>query len=227
MPAITLRSTQITLQSCCDHRTNHPAIRRRSSAITLCSIPPYPWADRSPALGRWARRFGDPKKGRDARVGKAPRCRHVRSNAEISAGRRCIMRSPGRRSNSLRTQLTGRALPRRFPPPHGPSLLIGKVLIALLNCDRHPICPNHVASIATGFSRALSHELQHSWKQTRARGSGPILCQIPMVWLDAIQDRGGRGKIPRSLPNFMCSLSFAAAPGKISGVLSENFVGHC
>ncbi|WP_354097649.1 hypothetical protein [Bradyrhizobium sp. S3.2.12] len=69
----------------------------------------------------------------------------------------------------------------RFPPPHGPSLVIGKVLIALLNCDRQPICPNHVASIAKGFSRALSHELQHSWKQTRARGSRPIVGQMLRV----------------------------------------------
>ncbi|WP_035994823.1 hypothetical protein [Bradyrhizobium sp. WSM1253] len=105
--------------------------------------------------------------------------------------------------------------------------MIGKVLIALLNCDRHPLCPNHVASSGEGFSHALSHELQHSWKQTPARGSRPMVCQIPTVWLAKIQDRGGVGEIPRSLPNFMCSLSFAAAPGKIGGVLSENFVGHC
>lgn len=228
MPAITLRSTQITLRSCCDHRTDHPAVRLRSSAITLCSIPPYPWADRSPALGRWARRSGDPKKGREAGAGKAPRCRHACRNAELGPDRGCIMSSPSRSVTPLRPPpLPGRALPMRFPIARDASRLVANVLIALFNHHHRPICPNHVASVAKGFSRALSHELQHSWKQTRARESRPILCQMPMAWPNEIQDRGGWGEIPRVCTDFMSSLPFAAALQKIGGAVSENLVGHC
>lgn len=110
MPAITLRSTQITLRSCCDHRTDHTAVRLRSSAITLCSIPPYPRADRSPALGRWARRFGDPKKGREARRGKVARCRHAcsnRENRETCADGSRIMGVLGECANALVTVTFG------------------------------------------------------------------------------------------------------------------------
>lgn len=152
------------------------------------------------------------------------RCRHACRNAEVGASGRCIMRSPGRGSNLLRmSPLPGRTLPMRFPLPHDRSRLIGNSLIALLNRHRRPICPNHVVSVGEGFSRALSHELQHSWKLTHARGSRPIVRQIPMVWPGEIQDRRGVGEIPRACPDFMSSPFFAAAPEKIGGVLSENF----
>lgn len=161
---------------------------------------------------------------------KAARCRHVCRNAEFSADRRCIIRSPGGSyhryvgyvlvGHQLRRQTSGQALPMRFPSSKDTSRFVGKALIALLKRDRRPICPNHVA-LAEGFSRALSHELKHSWKQTRARWSRPLDCQILMVWLNGIQDRGGWGEIPRACPGFMSSLSFAAPSKKIGGQLSQ------
>jgi hypothetical protein len=115
----------------------------------------------------------------------------------------------------------------RFPPPRHASKLLANALIALFKRRRHPICPNHVASIGGGFSRALSHELQHSWKQTRARASRPIVRQIPVDRPNEIEIEGRRGKIPLACPNFMSSKFFARIFQKIGRPLSASFVGHC
>lgn len=61
MPAITLRSSQNTLRSPFNHDAYQAAIRLRSCAITLCSIPLIPWADRSPAFGLGGRAWRDPE----------------------------------------------------------------------------------------------------------------------------------------------------------------------
>lgn len=110
-----------------------------------------------------------------------------------------------------------------FPLPRDASRLIGKTLIALLNCHRRPICPNHVVSSRKGFSRALSHELQHSWKLTPARWSRPIACQMPMSLTKGTGEGWPWGKERALVPDFMCSKSFAAASKKIGGVFSEGF----
>lgn len=221
MPAITLRSTQITLRSCCDHRTDHPAIRLRSSAITLCSIPPYPRADRSPALGRWARRSGDPKKGREARGGKAPRYRHACRNAEVRADRRCIMRSIDYGPNALVTVTLGySSLPGRFPQSRHTLLPDRKRLIALAPQRCRPLCPNHVASVGKGFSRALSHELQHSWKLTRARKPAD---PVPDSHGLARRNPGSRGVggNPARYPIFTCPFFFAPVSQKFGRHLPQ------
>lgn len=223
MPAIPLRSVRNTLRSPCDPHTDQPSIRLRSAAIPLLLSPLIPRADRSPALGRWARRSGDPKKGRDARRGKAARCWHACRNAKVGAGRRCIRHQPGRRHNRLRScSRPAGALPMRFPISRYASQLFANALIALSDRNCRPICPNHVASIGKGFSRALSHELQHSWKLTRARESRRIACQMPWFGLVNSRIEGGRGEIPRALHNRRV-IPISRRPPKIGGVLSETF----
>lgn len=227
MPAIPLRSDQNRLRSPCDPHINQPSIRLRSVAIPLLLSPLIPRADRSPALGRWARRSGDRKKGRDTRRGKAPRCRHACRNREAGASRRYIMRPPGRQANRLPWLRSGRALPMRFPLLRAEPRLICKPLIALLNRERPPIYPNHVESIGKGFSRALSHELQHSWKLTRAQGRRSIACQIPRISAEKTRRMGAWGRNRRACRNFISLHAHAPAFKKFGGPLSENFVGHC
>ncbi|MCP2125796.1 hypothetical protein ABH977_006521 [Bradyrhizobium ottawaense] len=171
-------------------------------------------------------RLGVPAaQGREGR--KAAAYPHVCDNAEVGADRRCIMHLPGRQDNRLLScSRSGPALPMRFPVPRDASRLCGNALIALLNSAGHPICPNHVAPFK-GFSRALSHELQHSWKQTRAQGSRPMVCQIPMVCHEKTGGRGWWGRNGRACLIFMCPKSFARICRKIGGALSENLVGHC
>lgn len=213
MPAIPLRSVQNPLRSPCDPPANHPSIRLQSVAITLHVCPLIPRADRSPALGRWARRFGGPKKGREAGRGKGPRCRHACRNAEIGDDRGCIIRSPGRGydryvgcvlgGHALRRQTSGQALPMRFPSSKDTSRFVGKALIALLNRSRHPICPNHVASVR------------------------PSACQISMACPEKTEPGWGWHRNWRGCRELTFLHAGAAASEKIGGPLSENLVEHC
>lgn len=98
MPAIILRSSQNDLQSPCDHHGDHAPICLQSSAITLCSIPLIPWADRSPALGLEACAGLDPKKGR---LGKQAHQASRIDNGKTSASAGSIMQAGGNRPTEL------------------------------------------------------------------------------------------------------------------------------
>lgn len=229
MPAIRLRSVQNTLRSACDPHADQPSIRLRSVAITLLLSPLIPRADRSPALGRWARRFGDPKKGRDARGVKGPRSRHARSNAENGAARpRIIHRSPEARNRLRAPRRQGLVPPGRFPQLRHVLAYGRKRLIAQFNSYRQPICPNHVASFGGSISRAGANQDPTVLKQTtRARrpaakpgsiamfgwaawqkdlGGVPVGSKPPAAWIIDVpsQFRGGLQKIWRSAPRKPC-----------------------
>lgn len=152
---------------------------------------------------------------------KAPRYRHVRANFKTAVLRSGIMQPHRRARNLLCSLWRGRGYPLRQGGEWKHERQQTHWFSAL--------CPTLVQYMpfGKGFSRALSHELQHSWKQTRTRASRPISRQIPMDCLDEIQDRGGWGEKPERTTDFMSSPSFAAAPKKFGGVLSENLVGHC
>lgn len=125
---------------------------------------------------------------------KAACYRQACRNTEIAGDRRCIMRSPGR-------EVTGYA----------------NISPTQIGAHQHRPAKAHVIGIGSvtenhgeGFSRALSHELQHSWKPTRSRGRWSVRSAAKLG------SRGG-GRKSRALRRFHVPSLFRG-PAQKSGV---------
>lgn len=175
------------------------------SGVAMCSYPCSPLL--CLAIGKLhacTRAARSPHGIGSCRTRKAPRYRHACRNAEIKVARRCIMRSPGCASNSLRSVSGSNVGSNSFVR-----------LDSIEQNQQLESITSPVLHFGEGFSRALSHELKHSWKQTRARWCRPIACQIPMVWLNEIQNRGGGRKNALAFP-ILCARSLSRRPPKNS-----------
>lgn len=164
MPAIPLRSVQNTLRSPCDPHTDQPSIRLRSVAIALLLSPLIPQADRSPALGRWARRSRAPEKGSNARGRKGPQRRQHTTNGQPSTDPVGIMRARPRPTNRLTSLSTSNtALGPRLGTcaAHNPH---DGVQHQVLGIASSPVC-----AIGGGISRAGANSAFHSIEADQAR----------------------------------------------------------
>ncbi len=149
---------------------NVPANVYQRYCQRLFSNPPYPPALETPnAAGS---RLGVPAaQGREGQEG--PRSTHVCGNAQTAALWSCITQPLSRQANPLVT-VTIRperrhALPRCFPQSRLTLRSNRKRLIRLdcLSCE--PLCPNHVALIGEGVSRAGANPVFHSVEAVQAR----------------------------------------------------------
>lgn len=138
------------------------------------SNPPYPPALEAPnaagvAAMRSRRLEGEGQEG--------PRSTHVRSNAEKVALwwriTQPLRRRITRYGNCYRSRSFARLLPGCFPTSRQASLLGRKQLIVLAPQRCQPLCPNHVALIGEGISRAGANSVFHSVEAVQARASRP------------------------------------------------------
>ncbi|SDJ43912.1 hypothetical protein SAMN05216338_104970 [Bradyrhizobium sp. Rc2d] len=186
---------------------NAPANECQRYFQRLFSNPPYPPALETPnaagCAARRSRRFG--REGR-----KVADHRHECSNALTGAARPRSARhyplSPtreGRARNPLRSG--GRGIRR-----------LARIAASF---EASPSLPTPRPTIRTGFSRALSHEPNNSWKPTRARG------RWSARFAAKSGSRGVGGK-SRALPEFHVPVLFRGPVGKFRRRSFANTVEH-
>lgn len=148
---------------------------------------------------------------------RTPACGTQRHNRQSAAGWRCIIR-------------------RRWPIITGYVWAYGSkvgstALKQAFDCAQNQklmLVASPVCTFGEGFLRALSHELQHSWKQRRPRPRARDVCrQMPYGSAIGIQKKTPQGKKPRARHRSTSHPNFAAVSEKIAGHLSANLVDHC
>ncbi|MCS3895802.1 hypothetical protein M2171_004935 [Bradyrhizobium japonicum USDA 38] len=154
-------------------------------------------------------RLGVPAaQGREGR--KVAAYRQACSNCEICIDRPCIIhRSPEARNPLRALRGQGLVLPGRFPQPRHVFQPDCKRLIALLNPDPRPICPNHVASFGEGISRAGANSVLHSVEADQARARARCCVEMAISAAIKIQIEGGWGEKPARFHKSTCPLFFA------------------
>lgn len=147
---------------------------------------------------------------------KRARCRHACSNAEKIAGSSRIIHASAGRVTRYYGGPAALLLPGRFPQPRHVSRSGHKHLIALAPPYCRPICPNHVASIGEGISRAGANSVFHSVEadQARARrstvGETSERAELPMFPSKKTRVGGGGRETKARVHISRSSLFFAA-----------------